>query len=280
MTNAYQEEVIVVFVYNDLASTKAYLEDGVQTTINGCWQTADYDSDRLVLQSPSTSNMDLPVLLKVNESDTTATGNTLFTPEVTVNPATGELNAKKLYQNGVALDDLFGGGANGMPVIRLVAVSDMDRTGVISPNNPLRVTIEVVSGAIAPTDKIELCSRKAFVYNKYDLGETDAEVTRIKGRRWRLRKIAERKAQQCRPDKSFANGQYRMICWDKGNPTIPRALLRSDNEYPSRKWVTKYVRVSRTDDGGTVFHSNAVEFSFSIEQLVKPDKNIAKINVK
>ena len=281
LTNAYQEDVIVTFIYNPDLSAQVYLSAGVKTTIDGCWQVADYDSDRLVQQSSSTSDMNLPVLLKVNESDTTATGNVLFNPDITVNPKTGVFNAPQIYQDGVPINDLFGSGANGMPIIRLVAVSDMDRTGVISPDNPLRVTIEVISGAILPTDKIELCSRKAFVYKKYDLGETDAgEPTRIKGRRWRLRKIAERAARYCRPDKSFANGQYRMICWDKGNEIIPRAFLRSDNEYTARKWVTKYVRVSRLDDAGTTFHSNAVEFSFSIDSLERPYKNTAKINIK
>lgn len=276
LTNAYQEDVIVTFIYNDLSFARVYLENRVQTTITGCWQVADYDSDRLVQQNRSSSDSELPVLLKINSNNENTTGNAYFASDVTVNPKTGAVNAKEFYEDGVSLAEKYGGNEGGMPIIRLVKVSDMNRTGVVSPTNPIRVTIQVLSGSILPTDTIELCSRKSFTYKLYD---ESPDATRKKGRRWRLRKIAEKLAEVCHPDKSFPSGMYRMICWDVGDIYTPREFLRSDNVYTARKWVTKYVRVSRMDAEGTIYHSNAVAFSFSIDNLLKPEKHTAKIHI-
>lgn len=276
LTNAYQETVIVTFIYNPDLSTRVYLEDGVQTTITGCWQVADYDSDRLVQQNRSTVDGNFPVLCKVNTSNENTMGSAYFSPDITMNPKTGAVHAVEFYEDGVSLSEKYGGNEGAMPIIRLVKVSDMNRSGVVSPTNPIRVTIQVLSGTILPTDKIELCSKKSFTYKLYDEGP---DATRKKGRRWRLRKITERVAEVCHPDKSFPSGMYRMICWDIGDDITPRAFLRSDNVYLARKWVTKYVRVSRMDSEGTIYHSNAVAFSFSIDNLLKPEKHTAKIHI-
>lgn len=276
LTNAYQEDVVVTFIYNDLSSARVYLEDGVQTTISGCWQVADYDSDRLVQQNRSTVDANFPVLCKINQSSENTTGNVYFSPDVTMNPKTGAFNATEFFEDGVSLAEKYGGNEGGMPIIRLVKVSDMNRSGVVSPTNPIRVTIQVVSGTILPTDKIELCSIKSFTYKLYD---ESPDATRKKGRRWRLRRISQRPAAECHPDKSFPSGMYRMICWESGDVFTPREFLRSGNYYKSHSVVTKYVRVSRMDNEGTTYHSNAVEFSFSIDNLLKPEKHTAKIHI-
>ena len=276
LTHSYGEDAVVMFIYNDLASTRVYLEDNIQTTLTGCWQVSDYDSDKCVHQSSISTDGDFPILTKPTSNTATTIANVSFSSKVTLNPKTGAVSATTFYENGIPLGDKYGRGVNEMPVIRLAAVSDLNRSGVVGPTNPVRISIQVVSGNIAPTDRIELCSKKAMTYKKYD---TSADATRKKGRRWRLRKIAEKSASVCH-DKSCAEGVYRMFAWDVGDPITPRAFLRSDNLYASRKNVTKYVRVVRFLNDGQSLFSNVVEFSFSVDSLVRPAKNSAKIHLK
>lgn len=288
LTNAYPEEVIVVFVYNDLASTRAYLETGVQTTITGCWQVSDYDSDRLVQQTSTSTNTPLPLLLRPVDANTTTTtttqSTTYYNKDIWANPATGELNAKDFLIEGNSVLGMLGGGSggggtsSGMPVIRLINVSTYDRSGIVSPDLPVRVTIQVLDGTILPTDEIQLCSRKAMTYKKYDTG-VEAEPTKTRGRRWRYRRINGKSGQECHPDRSMEDGIYRMICWDEGDAVSARQFLRSDNYYKSHRVVTKYIRVSRMVDE-TFYHSNAIPIQFCIEDLVKPEKEEAKISVR
>ena len=288
LTNMYTEESIVEFFYNDTATKDVYLESGVKVTLTGCWQVSDYNADKAVQQTSTSTNTPLPLLLRPVDANTTTTTTTqaatYYSKYVWVNPATGELNAKDFLIEGNSVLGMLGGGSggggtsSGMPVIRLINVSTYDRSGIVSPDLPVRVTIQVLDGSILPTDEIQLCSRKAMTYAKYDDG-VEAEPTKTRGRRWRYRRIVGKSGQECHPDRSMENGIYRMICWDEGDAVSARQFLRSDNYYKSHRVVTKYIRVSRMIDE-TFYHSNAIPIQFCIEDLVKPEKEEAKISVR
>ena len=283
LLSTYAEGNIIVLIYNDLISREVYLEAGVKQTIKGSWQISDYDSDKMVQQSQTTlKDQNVPVLFGSGypSTGTATTGITYYSKDLWFNPLTGEFNAKKLLQNGKAIGG--SGGSSGsasltIPIIRVVTVADVDRTGVIGPNNPLRVTIATEGGLLLPDDEIQLCSRKAMTYKVPDERE---DATRQRGRRWRFRKITGRSAEECHPDKSMEEGIYRMICWDFGNDIASRAFLRSDNHYSSGRVVTKYVRVTRMLDEGNYLHSNAVPIQFTVADIEKPGKTKAKINVR
>lgn len=164
---------------------------------------------------------------------------------------------------------------NDMPIIRLVAVSDLNRTGIISPTNPVRITIEVVSGTILDTDVIQICSKKPMTYKKYDESE---EARRKRGRRWRLRRFMEQPVSVCHP-MGTKDHTYVMWGWtpEDGNaPSKAREFLRSDNCYEKRGMVVKYVRVARFKD--EYYHSNSIPIIFSVAELTD-EKTTAKINV-
>ena len=372
--HSYQTFSTIFFVFNSVQKRLAYLESDVMVIKTGCWNVADRDSDKNVSQWESTENFDRPVLIKTGSDMSSITGDTRFSPNVTVNPSTGTLSATAFKENGVSLADKYatkeeasgsgtgvenikgidtwydsprdvefaegiswvddfaiydqndsqittgeiyhkvpiaagegiefepdtttnvvkinatggGGGsasfANDMPIIRLITVSDMDRTGVVSPTNPIRVTIEVVGGTILPTDKIQLCSKKSMTYKLHDeyIDDEGNPASRKKGRRWRLRPFASKTAEECHPDGVLDN-QYRLIAWGEDDYYIAREFLRSGNCYDRQKTVTKYVRVSRIgakSEGDT--HSNAVPFTFSICNLSRSEsglKDTAKINI-
>lgn len=164
---------------------------------------------------------------------------------------------------------------NDMPIIRLVAVSDLNRTGIISPTNPVRITIEVVSGTIRETDVIQICSKKAMTYKKYDTAE---DSRRKRGRRWRLRRFMEQPVSLCHPVGTIPR-TYVMWGWnpEQNDPNgKAREFLRSDNVYEKRGLVTKYVRVARLTD--RYYHSNAIPILFTVGELTD-EKTTAKINV-
>lgn len=279
--------MLLVYSANDKAIT--YLQSGVRIEVQGVWYVVNStDKNDRVQIIPATSTSYNKWVHLVSDNSTTLTSTSygaLLASKILVNPFTGGLDATKLLEDGEALEDKYalkgeggGGGASlNMPVIRVLTVADVDRTGVISPDNPLRITIATEGGVLRDDDEIQLCSRKAMTYTVPDERE---DATRQRGRRWRYRKIAGRSAEECHPDKSMEEGIYRMICWDIGDDITPRAFLRSDNHYSSSRVVTKYVRVARLGDNDIYTHSNVVPIQFTVRDLVKPEKTEAKINVR
>lgn len=279
--------MLLVYNANDKAIT--YLQSGVRIEVQGVWYIVNStDKNDRVQIIPATSASYNKWVHLVTDNATTL-GNTsyaaLLASNILVNPYTGQIDATKLLEDGEALEDKYalkgeggsGGASLSMPVIRVLTVADVDRTGVIGPSNPLRITIATEGGVLRDDDEIQLCSRKAFTYKVCDERE---DATRVRGRRWKYRKIRGRSAEECHPDKSMEKGIYRMICWDIGDDITPRAFLRSDNRYQSGRVVTKYVRVARLCDNDTYIHSNVVPIQFTVRDLVMPDKNEAKINVR
>ena len=282
--NEKTRTILVVYKENDKAAT--YLEQGVREEIEGVWQVVNStDKNDRVQFLPANSasyNKWYHLIFDTSTGDVSSTtyGVAMVANKVRVNPYTGEIDVKGILIDGVDLFSLVssgGGGGLEMPEISILTVADLDRTGIISPDNPLRVTIKTNGGILREDDEIQLCSKKAMTYKVADERE---DATRQRGRRWRYRKIFGRSAEECHPDKSMEAGVYRMICWDIGDDITPRAFLRSDNHYNSTHTVTKYIRVSRLGDNDIYTHSNVVPIQFTVQDLVKPDKNEAKINIR
>jgi hypothetical protein len=280
--------MLLTYNANDTAAT--YLQSGIRIEVQGVWYIVNStDKNDRVQIIPATYTSYNKWVHLVTDSATELGNNTsygaLLASKVLVNPYTGEVDAATLYEDGEALEDKYalkgaggGGGASlNMPVIRVLTVADVDRTGIISPNNPLRITIATEGGLLRDDDEIQLCSLKAMTYKVCDERE---DATRQRGRRWRYRKIAGKTAKECHPDKSMEEGVYRMICWDIGDIYTAREFFRSGNEYTSAHVMTKYVRVARLGDNDIYTHSNVVPIQFTVRNLVKPEKNEAKINVR
>jgi len=51
-----------------------------------------------------------------------------------------------------------------MPVIRLANAYDTKNTMVIGPSNPLKFSIEIISGQLQIGDEVQICTRQLFTY--------------------------------------------------------------------------------------------------------------------
>lgn len=104
---AYRNQTTILFSFNAVQSTSAYLESGVATTITGCWQTADKDNNYIVNQYKNNEDNEKPILTKYSNSTSDSTGPTSFSQNVTINHAKGRLSATELRENGVSLADKY-----------------------------------------------------------------------------------------------------------------------------------------------------------------------------
>lgn len=53
-----------------------------------------------------------------------------------------------------------------MPIIRLANVSDSNNTMIISPTNPLKFCIEIISGSLQVGDSVQICVKQLFTYSE------------------------------------------------------------------------------------------------------------------
>lgn len=96
VTTNYGVGSTIILTFNSTQTAKPYLTAGTTTTVTGCWQVADYDSDTKVTQTVRTTNGEFPILLRGTSAGTsTTTTTTTFGTGVTVNPSTKTVTATK-----------------------------------------------------------------------------------------------------------------------------------------------------------------------------------------
>ena len=100
ISTRYAEDSIVIMTYKTIDGTPY-------------WSIMDYDANTntQVRQYQTTSNVNYPILTRYNITDKAGTyeqAYARFDPDVTINPSTGGIYAKKFFANGV---ELTGGGA-------------------------------------------------------------------------------------------------------------------------------------------------------------------------
>lgn len=160
-----------------------------------------------------------------------------------------------LKQNGVG-----GGGLTAnMPIIRLAIARPTKMDNSISEINPLIFTVEILSGNLKVGDKLQLCSRKLFTYNKLGLP-----------RRYKLKKFAEYVITENDLSKQF-------LTISIGTQKELKELLRS----PSLNMLyPKYIRIRRPyydEFGDELSYSN---FSNQVQFFAYRNGKNQRISIK
>ena len=139
-------------------------------------------------------------------------------------------------------------GGNEMPTIRLATVRDANGSMVISADNPLTFTVEIMSGALQVGDQLQLCARKLYTYQT----ETGRE------RRYKLRALMNYYV----TENDLTNHYLMLQVYEDW--AIKELCRGGGQNSPSRRYP-KYIRIRRgymREDGSTegAKFSNEVQF--------------------
>ncbi len=119
--------------------------------------------------------------------------------------------------------------APAMPIIRVGSVTDIEGTMLISADNPLIFTVEIIDGNLQIGDQVQICTRQLFTYDQ--------------GRR---RKIRLRKQWYTTITDQNINNRFIFVSIDENPSQKGQRLFRTDSASPSTASLSPlYVRVRR-----------------------------------
>jgi len=116
-----------------------------------------------------------------------------------------------------------------MPMIRVGSVTDINGTMLISEDNPLVITVEIIDGELQVGDQVQICTRQLFTYDA--------------GRR---RKMRLRKQWYVTITEENVNHRFIFVPVAVVSTQVGQRLFRTDSASPSTKTLSAlYVRVRR-----------------------------------
>ena len=149
-----------------------------------------------------------------------------------------------------------------MPMIRVGSVTDLNGTMIISADNPLIFTVEIIHGQLQVGDQVQICTRQLFTYDQ--------------GRR---RKMRLRKQWYVTITEENVNKRFIFVPVAVASTEIGQRLFRTDSASLSTKTLSAlYVRVRRP-----VYNAGAEVdglFSNIVTVWKRYNRGIGKIYIK
>ena len=103
---SYSQGSTLILTFNASQEVRAYMTGNGMTTVTGCWQTTDLNSDTFVTQYITSTNSSYPLLFKYGEG-ITSTGNSTsyarFANNIYANPSTGTIYANDFVVDGKSI---------------------------------------------------------------------------------------------------------------------------------------------------------------------------------
>lgn len=116
-----------------------------------------------------------------------------------------------------------------MPMIRVGSVTDLNGTMIISAENPLVFTVEIIHGQLQVGDQVQICTRQLFTYDQ--------------GRR---RKMRLRKQWYTTITEQNVNNRFIFVSIAEPSTQLGQRLFKTDSASPSTKTLSAlYIRVRR-----------------------------------
>lgn len=149
-----------------------------------------------------------------------------------------------------------------MPMIRVGSVTDLNGTMIISADNPLIFTVEIIHGQLQVGDQVQICTRQLFTYDQ--------------GRR---RKMRLRKQWYTTITEQNVNERFIFVSIAEPSTLKGQRLFKTDSASLSTKTLSAlYVRVRRPvyQDGTEVDGL----FSNIVTVWKRYDRGLSKIYIK
>lgn len=107
ITKEYPKNSTLILTFNSTQTVNVYSGSSTTTTVTGCWQVADCDTDT-IRQYHTTENNNYPLLFKYIEGNTStyqANSYTRYSNNIYVNPSTGTIYANDFVVGGQSIHD-------------------------------------------------------------------------------------------------------------------------------------------------------------------------------
>lgn len=108
VNSEYPKGSTLILTFNSTQTVSVYSGSSTMTTVTGCWQIADYNTDT-IWQYTTTDDGKFPLLFKYVEGNTSLNSYTQFNNNIYVNPSTGTIYANDFVVDGQSI--VGGGGA-------------------------------------------------------------------------------------------------------------------------------------------------------------------------